>query len=479
MTSWRVSRAAREPGPPRRGDELPPLTASDYRVTEAAPDPPPGPLRDGIVALNEARARQAEDALAGVLARHLERTLGVILARARGPKARRGTKWWTPREGESLEIKAIDPDYVVPSKITQNLADDVRPAATLVAETSARETARRLGEDDMNVVDTEEIARAVDEAIRVILGVAERHAREVRAAVLTADAEAADLDGLLERIEQAHRRGGNWVMMAGRTLANALANATAYAAALRRGCTHAQWVSRRDGRVRPSHVRADGQVRPMGEHFRVGAFRLMHPGDPTDLPESWGEIAGCRCGLLFHRPDQPTRNDLEFLDRALADPASAAVGVDALGAAVAVAAALPDGPPLTPTPEGFGLPPAAPLVTTTAPVVGFRAFAAPPDAVPGQRLRLSEPLVLALAAPASGDAGPAPRPERGAGGGLGDVVTAILVGGSLASLAVLVPVGVAVAYTGDAVVLPAGAVLEVLAVGTDMVRARLVVEPTV
>jgi hypothetical protein len=440
------------------------------------------------VVLNEARARQAEDALAGVLSRHLDRTLGVILARARGPKARRGTKWWvqdglqskggvSTKPAVSLQFKAMDPDYVVPGKLTDGLADDIRPAATLIAEASARDTARRLG-DDTELIDRDEIARAVDEAIRVILGVADRHAREVRAAVLAADADATDLDDLLERIEQAHRRGGNWVMMSGRTLANALANASAYAQALRAGCTHSQWISRKDGRVRPTHVAADGQVRRMGTHFRVGGFGLMHPGDPTKLPESWGEIAGCRCGLLFHRPDQPTRNDLALLDRAATDPTVARTSAQALIATVARATAQPDGPTLTPTPDGFGLPPAAPLVTTETPVVATRAMTAPAGLVPGQRIRLPDPLVLDVGTVVRRGDGPPVPDSTTAGGGLGDLVTGILVAGSLASLIVLVPAGVAVAYADGMLVLPAGAVLEVLATGAGEIRARLVVEPS-
>ncbi|NUT90879.1 MAG: hypothetical protein HOY78_02500 [Saccharothrix sp.] len=438
--------------------------------------------------LNEARARQAEDTLAGVLSRHLDRTLGVILARARGPKARRGTKWWVQdglqskggaptKQAVSLEFKAMDPDYVVPGKLTDGLADDIRPAATLIAEASARDTARRLG-DDAELLDHDEIARAVDEAIRVILGVADRHAREVRDAVLAADTDATDLDNLLERIEQAHRRGGNWVLMAGRTLANALANASAYAQALRAGCTHAQWVSRRDGRVRRTHVVADGQVRRMGKHFRVGDFGLIHPGDPTELPESWGEIAGCRCGLLFHRPDQLTRNNLALLDKAATDPTVARASAQALIATVAGAMAQPDGPTLTPTPDGFGLPPAAPLVTTETPVVASRAMTAPAGLVPGQRIRLRDPLVLDVGVVARRSEGSPVPGSTTAGGGLGDLVTGILVAGSLASLIVLVPAGVAVAYADGMLVLPAGAVLEVLATGAGEIRARLAVEPS-
>lgn len=53
------------------------------------------------------------------------------------------------------------------------------------------------------------------------------------------------------------------------------------------------WISRRDERVRDTHVRADGQEQPSGDPFVVGQALLMHPADPdTDRLE---EIMGCRC----------------------------------------------------------------------------------------------------------------------------------------------------------------------------------------
>lgn len=418
-----------------------------------------------LVDLNETRARQAADAVTAVLSRHLDQALKVVLARAKGPKARRGTKWWTPTPGRpALEVKALDPTYVVPDKLTDGLAEDMRPVLTTVAERSARDTAHRLGDtDDVDILDDEEIARAVDEAVRVILGVVGRHVREVRGAVADADVGAVDLDEVLTRIERAHRRGGGWVLMAGSTLANALVNATAYGEALRRGCTHAQWVSRRDDRVRSTHVAADGQVRRMGDRFGVGGFRLLHPGDPTDLPDSWPVVGGCRCGLVFQRPDQATRDLLDHLGRAATDPSVDAPARRALATAAQAAAALPDGPTLTPTPQGY----AAPLIALPMPLVAFRLFTAPAELVPGRRLVLPEPLVLGLDAPAPPEEGGAP----------GALVTGTLVAGSIASLVVLVPAGVAVAYTGDAIVLPAGAVLDVVATAAGQVRARLVVEP--
>jgi len=433
---------------PLPGNDLPSLITDGFVVREAAPSPPPGPERDAIVALNDARARAAEDAVIGVLQRHLDQSLGVVLARMRGPKARRHTKWWTTSESASmLEVKALDATYVVPDKLTGGLARDVRPVMFTVASDAARDTAQRLGDpEDIAAFDSEEIERAVDEAVRVILGIADRHLRELRQAVLDADTSATDLENLLDLIEQAHRRGGNWVLMSGRTLANALANAASYEQALRLGCTHAQWVSRRDDRVRPTHVNADGQVRRMGVDFKVGKFELKHPADPALLPASWPEVAGCRCRLTYRRPSDSAQALFEVIDRAIHDGSAPLRAADAVAVALSAAAATQDAP-YTPAPHGYGFPPAAPLVTLPDAVVGYRLMPDGFDAVPGQQIVTFEQLVLGLA----------------------------WVGAATAlTLAVLIPAGTVVAATNGAIILPGGVVLEVLGASETGIRAQVV-----
>lgn len=432
---------------PLPGDELPPLNG--FVVREATPSPPPGPERDAIVALNEASALAAEAAVTGVLQRHLDRVLGVVLARTRGPKARKGTKWWVPSgNGSTLEVKDLDATYVAPDSLTRGLADDVRPVVLTIATDAAADTARRLGDtEDLSSLDSEAIEHAVDEAIRIILGIADRHVRELRQAVLDADTDAEDLDDLLTRIETAHRKGGNWVLMSGRTLANALANEASYEQALRLGCTHAQWVSRRDGRVRPTHVRADGQVRRMGGRFKVGEFGLRHPCDPALLPASWPEVANCRCKLLFRRPDENARKLFEVIDRTIRDGSAPHLAMDTVATALAAAVALPDGAPHTPTPQGYDLPPSAPMVTLARPVVGYRQLPDGTDVIPGQQITMPDQLVLGLT--------------------LAGAVSAL-------TLAVLVPAGTVVAVADGAIILPAGTALEVLGAGATGVRAQVV-----
>lgn len=425
------------------------MTGGDFTVREAAPDPAPGPARDAVIAVNEARAYAAESAITGALERHLDRTIGVVLARVKGPKARRGTKWWTSSESVStLEVKDLDATYVAPDKLTNGLADDIRPVALTIASDAARDTAQRLGDpEDLSALDSEEIERAVDEAIRVILGIADRHVREIRQAVLDADTHADDLEDLLDRIETAHRKGRNWVLMSGRTLANALANDAAYSQALRLGCTHAQWVSKRDDRVRPTHVRADGQVRRMRTRFRVGKFSLRHPCDPEGLPKSWPEVAGCRCGLLFRRPGDNARKLFEAIDRAIRDGSAPRRSMEAVSTALVVAAGLPGGAPHTPTPQGYGMPPTAPMITLTEPVVAYRQLPGDTELIPGQIITMTGQLVLGL--------------------NLAGAATAV-------TMSVLVPAGTVVATVNGAIILPGGTALEILGAGETGVRAQVV-----
>lgn len=425
------------------------------RVSEAAPNPAPGPVRDALAAVTDARARRAEELLTAPLQSYLDRAIGLVRARLKGPKGRKGTKWWDG--AGSIETKALDPGYILPAKVTEELAEELPTAALRIATDAAADTAGRLtsGEPDLGSFDADEIAAAVEDAVSRLLGVADRHARELRDAILTADEEVEDLDDVFDRIEEAHRRGGNWVLMSGRTLANALANDAAYRQALRLGVTHAQWISRRDERVRRTHSHptgADGQVRRLGDRFQVGAFKLRFPGDPVELPASWPEIANCRCGLLFRKPDKNTRRRLGRVFDAAADSRSPETALDVLRAALKRAAAAPDAPVLIPAPPGMGLPPVATLVTLGRDIVAYRMLAEQIDAVPGQMMTIPSALALALA-PAA--------------------VTAT-------TLAVLLPagavVGVAAGAAGVGVILPGGATLEVLGAGVDGVRAVLTSE---
>jgi hypothetical protein len=55
-----------------------------------------------------------------------------------------------------------------------------------------------------------------------------------------------------------------------------------------------EWVSMDDTHVREAHKEADGQVRPIGEPFKVDRYKMDGPGDPTAPIELW---INCRCTL--------------------------------------------------------------------------------------------------------------------------------------------------------------------------------------
>lgn len=71
-----------------------------------------------------------------------------------------------------------------------------------------------------------------------------------------------------------------------------------YDTAVTEGYRHHEWLSMEDERVRPTHVEADMQVKPINEPFEVGASLLMFPGD-TSLGADAGETINCRCVEIF------------------------------------------------------------------------------------------------------------------------------------------------------------------------------------
>jgi hypothetical protein len=450
-----VSSAAREAHAPLSGDDLPVYDPTDVTVREATPHPAPGPKRDILVAMSEQQAQRAEDQMLGVLDDWLERFGAKVTATLNGPRARRGTKWWAPSGAAEHKLtpvcvetktRALDAPYIAPEKLVDEAATAVRPVALRIALDAGADTAGRLGilpkdqhGDGMFAVDQLALDDAVDAAVARILSTIEAHVIEVRKEILKADSTAESLDEVLDLVEAAHRRGGNWIRMTGRTLSNALRNEAALKTAQALGVTHMQWLSRRDGRVRPSHVRADGQVRRIDDEFEVGAWLLRFPGDPKDLPASWQEVAGCRCSPLFRAPDAKITAAVKLLNDQVAGG-----GPKAVRRLLAAAATAPE----VPMPRDAPPAPWAAQVTLAEPIVAYRALESVIDAVPGQWLAFAGGLSLALAAPAVFSA-------------------------ASPMLAVALPAGATVTVVGGSVVLPEGAPIEVVGTTPEATLTRL------
>lgn len=67
-------------------------------------------------------------------------------------------------------------------------------------------------------------------------------------------------------------------------------------ASYKRAGVEKRWLSQRDGQVRDTHDKADGQTVGPNDKFKVGLALLRFPGDPES--ERLEEIINCRCALL-------------------------------------------------------------------------------------------------------------------------------------------------------------------------------------
>ena len=66
-----------------------------------------------------------------------------------------------------------------------------------------------------------------------------------------------------------------------------------------------EWIATGDGRTRPEHVAADGQIAEFGTQFTVGGESLGYPGDPSG---SLAMTVNCRCAAAIVVPeDMPGR----------------------------------------------------------------------------------------------------------------------------------------------------------------------------
>jgi hypothetical protein len=417
-------------------------------VGEADPQPPRGPERDQMVAANEHRSEYNETLITAVVVAYLARTLGVTLSRLRGPTARKGTRFW---DGEGAGARPLDATFVLPDKLVRELDDQLTRIFRRIAESAAADIASRIDGSDHDLVpySVVELGDAVTFAVARVMVTAQRYAEEVRQAIDDAEhAHEADLDAVVERVEAAHRRGGAWLSTSARTIGFSLSNEAMHREAVRRGATHHQWVTRHDGHVRASHITADGQVREIANQFDVGRFHLLHPGDPSELPASWAEIANCRCGVSFGVPNADTERMFTLMRSQRHNSAAPGNTATALAVAVAAAADNPDGATLTPTPQGYpDLPPVATLVSAPTHLVGYRVLDGAPPVTPGQWLTTAGQLVLGMAPPTS--------------------AAAIL-------LTVLIPAGATIGVAGGAMLLPGDVPLDVLGAGIDGIRAQAV-----
>jgi HK97 family phage portal protein len=106
---------------------------------------------------------------------------------------------------------------------------------------------------------------------------------------ISGNADPEDLAFALDRLPP-HRRE-----LIARTETMRASNAGAQALYKKWGVRKKEWLTSLDGRERPSHHDANGQVVAIDEPFIVGGSQMMQPGDQN---APIGEVANCRCTVL-------------------------------------------------------------------------------------------------------------------------------------------------------------------------------------
>jgi 2'-5' RNA ligase len=126
---------------------------------------------------------------------------------------------------------------------------------------------------------------------------------DVAAAIQEGRNAGEDVEQITARI-QAVLNNAQWkARRIARTEITRAANAASLAQVLHSGYLgEKQWSSNTDNRVRPAHLEANEQARPLLETFDVGGFPMLYPGDPNAPPDL---TINCRCDMLYAlTPDQ-------------------------------------------------------------------------------------------------------------------------------------------------------------------------------
>jgi HK97 family phage portal protein len=281
-------------------------------------------------------------ALGALSTRYVERTV----ARLQSPKLRKGTRHFTAEHAVDTRVgsapldvvRAVDADrwteeaqlvatpYLVAAAAAaaSGLAAwlgtaPVSSAAVGIALQQQQAAASDGGADESSadsttpppsVLPDDEDGHPVADAVAVALVVlaillllrrsARKQAEALAKTLAAADAAGASIGEIVEHARRWSTQLASWSAGLAVQAATAVVQAATEAEALeavKRADIAAEsvsrtWVSRRDDRVRPTHVKADRQTVGLNGLFVVGQALLRYPGDPLGPVE---EVAGCRC----------------------------------------------------------------------------------------------------------------------------------------------------------------------------------------
>ncbi|MGC4950918.1 phage portal protein [Streptomyces sp. DT224] len=244
---------------------------------------------------------QAAQAVAAALTPLFDRQMGVITARLRSPKARKGTRYWRDdgptdtRGGDAaLDIQRI----IGADRWLEEVSGTLAHVLAGIAHGVSQRTAAALGAAEPPPSAAARVTAAVLDAVYAGEGGA-RHFLDTLGGLLgQAQDVTDDLEDLLALVRTAFsdiapRTAAGIAESAATATVNGAADATAGAIGPHIVRT---WVSRGDDRVREAHADVDGTTLPVTTPFDVDGYPMRYPGDqlaPLYL------TANCRCRLRY------------------------------------------------------------------------------------------------------------------------------------------------------------------------------------
>lgn len=292
-------------------------------VAEARYNPPTGP-GEAAAAVEEARGLQTkaladadtagpqfevtdddfdrgQEAVALALDALFSRQEGVITARLRSPKTRKGTKFWRAQDPTDTRggKELIDVARVIGSdRWVEEINSTLARILARIASTVFKRTADAFGADSPPADASPRITAAVLDAVAAADDIARGFLDSLTTLLTQGQSVTDDIDDLVALVrtafgDMAANTSAGMAEMAAVATVNGTAEATA--AALGPGIVRT-WVTRGDDRVRPAHEAVDGTTLPVSEPFQVDGYPMRFPGDqhaPLRL------TINCRCRLRY------------------------------------------------------------------------------------------------------------------------------------------------------------------------------------
>ncbi|MEU0857394.1 phage portal protein [Streptomyces griseofuscus] len=296
--------SARDTEQAEPGDAAAAVTEARGLQVKALPGAGPGPSYE----VTDDDFDQAQQTVASALAPLFDRQEGVIVARLRSPKTRKGTPFWKadgPADTRGGPA-ALDTDRVTGAdRWLEEIDSTLARVLAGVARGAAERTSAAFGAEQPPAAAAGPTTAVVLDAVAAAEQIARGFLSSVTTLIDQAQTATADVDDLVAIVRTAFT---DLAAQAAATIAETTAVATvngtaeATAAALGPGVVRT-WSTRRDDRVRPSHAAVEGTTLPVGEPFTVDGTPVRFPGDqlaPLHL------TINCRCRLRYRTEGDTT-----------------------------------------------------------------------------------------------------------------------------------------------------------------------------